>query len=190
MQSSTKWIIGALVVLGVSVVAVGLGVLALFVPVRGATDSGDDGLTVVTEAPGVPIEDGEWFALVTVGEDETGQLTLGVDLAEMLSGQAAHDAAVEAGVIDSADELPSDFFIDNPQSALELMHFEDEATITVLSGEDPGTGIVIDDESLMALYEGTYVGPAVYGIVAHQPIAMDLTVRNGRVASASAVYLP
>lgn len=85
MQTSTKWVIGVLVFLAASVVAVGLGVLAFFVPVRGDTDSGQGGPTPVAEPALAPIPDGEWFGLVTVGEDETGHVTLGVDLAEMLS---------------------------------------------------------------------------------------------------------
>lgn len=190
MQSSTKWIIGALVALGLSAVAAGWGVVALFVPVRSDTDSGDRGPTVVTEGSEAPIVDGDWFGLVTVGGDETGRLTLGVDLAEMLSGPAAHEAAVEAGVITSADELPNDYFVYNPESTLELIHLAGQAKITVLSGKDPGTGIVVNGEELLALYEGSYVGPPIYGIVAHQPIAMDLVVRDGLVASAAAVYLP
>jgi hypothetical protein len=190
MQTSTKWVVGVLVFLAVSVVAVGLGVLAFFVPVRVDTDSGQGGPTPVVEPPVAPIPDGEWFALVTVGEDETGHVTLGIDLAEMLSGQAAHDAAVDAGVIDDDEELPNDFFIDNPESVLELVHLVDAVTITVLSGDNPATGRIIDVDELVALYEGSYEGPAVYGIAPHQPIAMDVTITDGLVASASAVYLP
>lgn len=189
MQTSTKWVIGVLAFLAVSVVAVGLGVLAFLVPVRVDTDSGGPA-PVVEESPVAPIPDGEWFGFVTVGEDETGQVTLGIDLAEMLSGQAAHDAAVEAGVIRDDEDLPNDFFIDNPDSVVELVHLADAATITVLSGDDPSTGLLIDVNRLVELYEGTYAGPPVYGIVAHQPIVMDLDIRDGVVVSARAVYLP
>jgi hypothetical protein len=43
---------------------------------------------------------------------------------------------------------------------------------------------------LMALYEGTYSGPPVYGIVPGTPIAMNVTISDGLVTSAGAVYLP
>jgi len=190
MQTSTKWIVGILGVLALSSVVLGLAVLGLFFPVRG--ESGDGGgPTPGTEAPGVPaIPDGEWFGLVTVGEDETAEATLGVDLAEMLTGQAAHDAAVEAGVISEGEELPNDFFIDNPESVVELVHFTDSPAITVLSGDDPGERLVVDVSQLVALFEGSYVGPPVYGIPAGEPIVMDLVIRDGLVASADAVYLP
>jgi hypothetical protein len=108
----------------------------------------------------------------------------------MLTGQAAHDAAVEAGVISEGEELPNDFFIDNPESVVELVHFTDSPAITVLSGDDPGERLVVDVSQLVALFEGSYVGPPVYGIPAGEPIVMDLVIRDGLVASADAVYLP
>lgn len=207
MQTSTKWIVGILGLLALSSVVLGLAVLGLFFPVRGESGDGggptagteapavptteDGGPAPGTEAPGVPaIPDGEWFGLVTVGEDETAEATLGVDLAEMLTGQAAHDAAVEAGVISEGEELPNDFFIDNPESVVELVHFTDSPAITVLSGDDPGERLVVDVSQLVALFEGSYVGPPVYGIPAGEPIVMDLVIRDGLVASADAVYLP
>jgi hypothetical protein len=125
-----------------------------------------------------------------VGEDETGEVTLGVDLAEMLTGQAAHDAAVEAGVISEDEDLPNDFFIDNPESVYELVYLADSPEITVLSGDDPSERLIIDVDQLVALYEGSYAGPPVYGIVAGEPIVMDLFIRDGLVADADAVYLP
>lgn len=191
MQKSTKWIIGVLVFIVLSVVAAGLGVMALLLPVRVETDSGQVDPIPVTEtviAPAIP--DGDWFALVSVGEDEIGEVTLAVDLAEMLSGQAARDAAVAAGVISEGEDLPNDFFIHNPEPVVEVAYLDDQADITVLSGEDVGKDLVIDANQLAALYQGEYVGPPVYGIIAGQPIAMELTIRHGLVTRAGAVYLP
>lgn len=193
MQSSTKWIIGGLVVLGASIMAavvIGLGVVGFLVPVQVDTDSEAGAPTVVTESPAASIPDGAWFGFVTASENGTGELTLGVDLAEMLSGSAAHAAAVQAGVLRENEDLPNDYFIHNPEVAVEMMQLDDRATITVLSGNDPGSSIVMDADQLKALFEGTYAGPPVYGVVAHEPIAMDLIVRDGQVATASAVYLP
>lgn len=172
------------------VVGVGLGVIALLFPVRTDTGSGPDP-TIVTEPAVVPaIPDGEWFGLVTVGEDEADAVTLGVDLVEMLTGQAARDAAVAAGEIGEDEDLPNDFFIDNPESVLELMHLDDSAAITVLSGTDVANGLLIDAQQLLDLFEGDYVGPPVYGILAGYPIAMELVISDGVVTSASAIYLP
>lgn len=194
MQSSTKWIIGGLVVLGASIMAavvIGMGVVGFLVPVEIDTDSDAGAPTVVTEvAAATPIPDGAWFGFVTAAESETGEPMLGVDRAEMLSGSAAYEAAVEAGVIGVGEEVPNDFFIHNPESIVEMMPLDDGITITVLSGNDPASSIVVDADQLTALFDGTYVGPPVYGVVAHEPIAMDLLIRDGRVAAAQAVYLP
>ena len=59
------------------------------------------------------------------------------------------------------------------------MHLDDAATIRVLSGNDPATGRIIDVDELVALSEGTYESPAIYGIAPHQPIAMYVTIIDG-----------
>lgn len=189
METSTKWLIGIVVFMAVAIVLVGLGVLGLVFPIT--TDSGSGGPDPVpAPQPVVSIPDGDWFAFVTVGEDETGEVTLGVDLAELLSGQEAHDAAVEDGVIGEDEDLPNDFYIDNPEIVNELLHLADEPQISVLSGDDPAQRMSIDTATLVSLYDGTYQGPPVYGIVAHTPIAMDVTIEEGLVSVADAVYLP
>lgn len=76
--------------------------------------------------PTPTIEDGDWFAWVTNGEDESRAMTIGVDLAEMLTGRAAHDAAVQDGVINEDEDLPNDFHVDSPEIVYEPLHFADE----------------------------------------------------------------
>lgn len=178
----SKWLLGAVAV----VVVAGLAV-------AGATLLGDDdtGATPTTQPLTVqPIADGEWFSFVTVGEDETGAVTLGIDMAEMLDGDEAKAAAVADGVIAPGEDLPNDFYISNPEEVLELLHVSDDARFTMLSGADPGEKIVVDAPVLASLYNGTYTGEPVYGVVAGTPIAMDVTVNDGLVTGASAVYLP
>lgn len=128
--------------------------------------------------------------MVTVGEDESGSMTLGVDVAEMLSGQEAHDAAVEDGVIGEDEDLPNDFYIDNPEIVYELLHFNDEPEILVLSGNDPGQNLVIEPSQLEELYQGTYAGEPVYGVVPGDPIAMNVSVLDGEITRTAMVYLP
>ncbi len=151
--------------------------------------SGDEG---EPQPPDVvaPIADGEWFAMVTVGTDEAGEVTLGVDLAEMLGGEEARLAAIEDGVIEEGEELPNDFYIRNPETVYELVHFSDAPQVTVISAVDPGSTIAISPEELLAVYSGEKVDDSIYGIVAGQPIVMDLTISDGVVAEAAAVYLP
>jgi hypothetical protein len=160
-----------------------------------ATDAGEPTPTTqptpTTEAPGEPaLADGEYFGFVTVGRDESGEITLGVDLAEMLTGEEAREAAVEAGDIEEGEDLPNDFFIANPDIVMELVDIADDAEITVISGSDTSQSITVDTVQLESLYEGTYSGDAVYGIVAGQPIVMDLVIEGGVVTEAHAVYLP
>lgn len=183
MQSSTKLVIGIFAFLGLSVISVVLGLFGLFQ----VSSVVDDEQPPVLETP---IADGEWFAFVTVGTDESGAIVPGVDLAEMLSGQEAHDAAVEAGVITEDEDLPNDFFIRNEAVVLELMKFSDDAEIKVISAVDVSSYVDVTAEQLVALYNGTYVGSEVYGVAVGQPIAMDIVVENGEIVSAVAVYLP
>lgn len=140
--------------------------------------------------PAPAISDGEWFAMVTVGEDESGSMTLGVDLAEMLTGQEAREAAIEDGVIGEDEDLPNDFYIDNPEVVYELLHFSNDPEILVLSGADPGQGILIDPAQLSELYDGTYTGEPVYGVAPGTPIAMNVSVLNGEITKTAMVYLP
>lgn len=188
MKTTTKWLIGALAVLAMGVVALVLGVLS-WLPFQRQVDEVPQAPTP-EPTPAAAIPDGDWFGLVTVGRDESGTITLGVDLAKMLNGHAAHDAAVKAGVIGEDEDLPNDFFIENPESVMELMHLADGALISVISASDVSQELAVDAEDLEALYEGTYMGSDVYGIVPGQPIVMNLSVRGGLITEMSAVYLP
>lgn len=176
---------------GIEGIALAIGVLLVFALIgwySGVFSSGED----EPQPPDVvaPIADGEWFAMVTVGTDEAGAVTLGVDLAEMLGGEEARLAAVEDGVIEEGEDLPNDFYIRNPEVVYELMHFSDAPRVEVISAVDPGSTLSISPDDLLAIYSGERVDDSVYGIVAGQPIAMDLTIRDGAIAQAAAVYLP
>ena len=163
-----------------------IAVLAVFALVG---CNGPNAGTTTTE-PGAAIDDGEWFAMVTVGEDESGESTLGVDLAEMLTGEEAEDTAVEDGFISEGEDLPNDFYIRNPENASELLHFADAAEILVISSTDTSEMISISPEDLEQLYEGTHPDGDIYYLAANTPIPMDVTISNGEVTRASQVYLP
>ena len=150
-----------------------------------------DPATSVSDPEPVPaLPDGEMFAMVTVGSDETGATTLGVDVAEMLSGEEARAAAVEDGVISEGEDLPNDFYIENDEHVLELLHLSDDPSILVISGNDTGQLIEIDVDMLWQLWNGDYNGEPIYGIVPSVPIPMDVTVANGVITSLEMVYLP
>lgn len=158
----------------------------------GCSDTGAGDGTTTSAAPGgeAPIADGTWFAFVTVGEDENGAMTLGIDLAEMLSGDEAVEAAVEDGVIAEGEDLPNGFYIDNDEVVLELIHAAEDARFLMISGADIAQKVQVDALLFADIYAGTYSGEPLYGVVANTPIAMDVAVAGGRVTEATAVYLP
>lgn len=140
--------------------------------------------------PTPEVEDGEWFAFITVGEDENGVPTLAVDLAEMLTGEEARQQAVEDGVIGEGEDLPNDFYIHNPEQEMELLQMADDSNVKVVSGDDTSQMLEITMEQLNALYKGEYVGSPVYGVVPNSPIPMNVTVANGLISGLTMVYLP
>lgn len=164
--------------------------LATALAVVGCSDSGSDGGTTTTVTEVRPIADGTWFAYVTVGEDESGEMTLGIDLAEMLTGEEARAAAVEAGVIGEDEDLPNDYFIVNDENVLELLHVNQDARFALISGSDTSEKVLVDAPILAEVYAGTYTGEPFYGVPAGIPIVMDVTITDGVVSGAEAVYLP
>jgi hypothetical protein len=93
-------------------------------------------------------------------------------------------------LISEDEDLPNDFFIANPDPRVFTNPLADDAVISVISGDDPGREIRVSSEELTALFNGSYSGEPVYGIVPDQPIVMNITVTGGEVTSARAVYLP
>jgi hypothetical protein len=158
--------------------------------VVGCSDSGSDTSTTTTVTGVQPIADGTWFAFVTVGEDEDGEMTLGIDLAEMLTGEEARVAAVDDGVIGEGDDLPNDYYIDNDQQVFELLHVAEDAQFTLISGSDTSEKVLVDAPILAEVYEGTYSDEPLYGVPAGTPIVMEVTVDDGLVSGGEAVYLP
>lgn len=198
MNTSAKWIIGIVVGLGVVVVG-GVLVIAALIPV--ARVEGESPTPTVVEAP-PPTEntpptvvdpqpagdrpDGKWFGFVTVDGDNGPTL----DLAEILTGEEARKAAVDAGVIEEGEDLPNDFFIDDADNKVETLTLADDAVIKVLSAMTPETYLTIDAATLESIFNGSYQGEPVYGIGPDQAAPMDITVEGGVVTIVESVYLP
>ena len=189
MSTSIKWVIGIVVAVGLSAVAAVALAIGLFVPVQQVTSSQPD--PVVTEEPVQVdvLDDGTWFAFVTV-DGETGPTMLTIDPATILVGDEATAAAVEAGVITEGEDVPNDYFIANPESAVWRMPVTADTVIRVLSGLDLSQYLTIDGVTLEALANGSYDGPPVYGVMAGEPIAVNVTVAGGAVTLVEAVYFP
>lgn len=184
MKTSTKIIlvIGGLLVLLLGAVG---GAIALFLPADVVvTGTGDDPVPVEDQ-----LADGDWFGFVTVTR-EGDTIALGIDIAELLTGQAAHDAAVDAGVITEDEELPNDMYIVDEGARVFRHSLDPSAVVRVLDGSEPWVQVDVSRSELLALYDGTYTGTPVYGIAPGSPIAMDVTISGGVVTSATAVYLP
>ena len=189
MSKSAKWIIG--IIAGLVVVGmVGLVALAgLFIPVVQSPSPTVGPIVTEEPAESETLADGAWFAFISV-DGEYGPTMLTVDVAEMLTGEPAREAAVKAGVIGEDEELPNDFFIANPDSEVVRVKVAEDAVISVLSGESPDTPMIIDGVTLESIYNGSYNGPAVYGIAPDQPFAVNLTIVDGVATAVEAVYLP
>lgn len=203
MSTTAKWIIG--IVVGIGVVVVG-GVLAIvaLIPVarvegqsppptvgEEAPPATEDSppTTVVEPAPVADLPDGKWFGFVTVNGDN-GPTLVTIDLAEILTGEEARKAAVDAGVIEEGEDVPNDFFIHDPDDEVEALTLADDAVIRVLSGMTPETYLTIDAATLESLFNGSYSGEPVYGISPDLAAPMDITVEDGFITIIESVYLP
>lgn len=164
--------------------------MLLVATVAGCSGAGSNGGTTTTVSRVHPIADGTWFAFVTVGEDETGEMTVGIDLAEMLSGEEARTAAVEDGEIAAGEDLPNDFYIDNDEQILELLHVGGDARFALISGSNTSKKVLVDAPIFAGVYERTYTGEPLHGLPPRTPIAMEVTITDGLVSRGEAVYLP
>ncbi len=192
MNTTTKWIVG--IVVGIGVVVVG-GVLAIaaLIPTSRVVD-GSPAAPVVpappgTEEPATGLSNGEWFGFVTVNGDN-GSTVVTIDLAEILTGEEARKAAVDAGVIEEGEDVPNDFFIFDPEDDVEILDLADSAVIEVISGTSPETYLTIDADTLASLFNGSYSGEPVYGISPGMPAPMNITIEDGFVTTIESVYLP
>lgn len=137
------------------------------------------------EPGGVPV-DGRQFGYIR--SVNIGRRTLGIDLAEFLTGDAADKAAADAGEIEAGEEVPNDYFIDNGQEEYVTIPLARNVTVRVV-GDPPE---LVDGE----------LGPFAEAF-AERPDEIDpdsryrgvtsqywVTVRNGQVTAIEEQYLP
>ncbi len=147
-----------------------------------------DTIPPVTDTIPEPVETTR-FGFVSI-DRQGGDVVVEFDEAEMLTGDAAVEAAVDAGVIAEGEDLPNDFFIVDGGTSPEQLELADAVSVTVLSGDDPGATLEVDLDVLADLYDGSYEGPGVYSIAPGQPVAMNVHTTDGVVTAMEAVYLP
>lgn len=88
-----------------------------------------------------------------------------------MTGEAAHDAAVDAGAITDNHDLPNDVYIVDEEDRAFGHSLDPSALALVIDGNEPWTE--------MAMYDGTYTGTPVHGVAPGSPIAMDVTISSG-----------
>ena len=71
-----------------------------------------------------------------------GKRYISIDYAEMLTGQAANDAAIAAGFIEPGEDVPNDYWISNENPQKRTFEVSDSVAITTstrwVGGEDMG----------------------------------------------------
>lgn len=151
-------------------------------PTTGVAD--ESPTTVPDEQGGHDLADGETFAWV---RGLTGDGLL-VDPAELLSGEDARRAAVEAGVIEEGEDLPNDFFILDESDETSVVPIADGADLALLLFEDGSPAETpVDYDEFVAALDGS--NPDVYGVVDGVVPAM-ITIEGGELVSIVQTYLP
>jgi hypothetical protein len=133
------------------------------------------------------LPDGEAFYIVE-GVVANGFI---VDQAEFLTGEEANQAAVDDGVIQPGEDLPNDFYIRNDDESTDLVATAPDATFSMLTLDADGAinPSAMDYEDLVALMQGGYTGPDVYGVV-DGTFPADVVIENGVIVQLGQVYLP
>jgi len=174
-------------------IATAVAAIAAYVPVSRSAADAAPGTDPPAGVPHPALPDGELFAWVTLASNSADDhVVLRIDPAELLTGQAAHDAAVDAGVIAEDEELPNDVFIVDLDDATRTVAVDDDATVTVqvAPADAPLTTITVPTDRLYDIFGGAIDGGAVYGVVPGEPLPMRLTIAQGTVTAAEHVYLP
>ncbi|HEX2153697.1 MAG TPA: hypothetical protein VHL52_06945 [Acidimicrobiia bacterium] len=148
------------------------------------TTPADEPDAPASTAVGGHLPDGETFAWV---KGLTGDGLL-VDPAEMLTGEAARQAAVEDGAISEGEDLPNDFYIRDETDETLVMTARDGATYALMlfaDGTPTETDVSLDE--FAAALEGA--DPDVYGVVDGVIPAM-VEIEEGQIVSVRQMYLP
>jgi hypothetical protein len=133
------------------------------------------------------ISDGVHFGFVR----QVGGDALVFDPAEFLSGEDALTAARDDGAIGPSEDLPNDFYIDNPDEEEIRLGVDPTAQFTLIESNETGelANKVISYEELVELWTRTDDTSTYYGFVAGE-LPMTLTIADGRVTAGEQQYLP
>lgn len=104
-----------------------------------------------------------------------------LDEVEILTGDEARRAAVEAGDIDEGEDLPNDYWIRDESDATERLTVDPEATVTLYDCSGGCEPVAVDLGAFLRGEAQPYGGD--------HPI-VEITVRGGMITSLAEVYLP
>ena len=114
------------------------------------------------------------------------------DPAELLIGEEALVAARQAGLIGADEDLPNDFYIQNPDETDEWQLSIADGAEFVLIGFDASGGLTdspVPADELELLLAGSADNSTFYGFVAGD-LPMKLSLHNDEVTGGKQTYLP
>jgi hypothetical protein len=134
-----------------------------------------------TTAPSASVE--AFGAIVALASDGTA---ITVDLAEMLSGEEARQAAVADRVIEEGEDLPNDFYI-RSLGVTEDFALAADAVINLQGFDADGspTPVPVTVAEFVVAYESGFADPTWYG-----GDYFEIVVAGETVVEATQVYLP
>jgi hypothetical protein len=137
----------------------------------------------------VALQDGRHFGFIRSIDTGSDPLTLEYDAAQMLFGPIAQNAAEEDGVVEEGEPVPNDYYVRNPDEAVQVVPVASFVRVTrVDCSIDCDAKATGSFEELAASFEGegyTYEDP--YRGAESQ---YWLTVADGRVVEIDEQYLP
>ena len=161
----------------------------------GSTTSGAPNTTTTTTAPAtttVPAAE-TVFGWLRSFEDTGGTTTVGVDPAEMLTGEAAVTTARQDGEIGQDEDLPNDFYIRNPDESATEFTVSPDVVVTLQACYQGGDCVVTEqvDLATWSVLLGAEENPGLewdwYGAGS---LPYEFTVTNETVTEIREVYLP
>jgi hypothetical protein len=133
------------------------------------------------------------FGWLSSFEGRNGTTILGVDQAEMLTGQEARDAAREDGVIGENEDLPNDYYIRNPDEATTELVVSPDVVVTLQACYEGGECVTTEQVDLdtWSVLLGSEDDPGLgwnwYGAGS---LPYVFTIEDDIVVQVDEVYLP
>lgn len=131
------------------------------------------------------LEDGRHIVFIVSIKTGTDPMRIRFDLAEMLTGEEANEAAVEDGVIAPGEPVPNDYYIRNENPKLRKLPIADAAKVKIVNWDDCCDSIAGDlDQVAEAFATGATDG--LYRSIS----PFWITVKDGVVVKLEEQYLP